>query len=294
MKAILIPAIAIAAIAAISSVPAADGDLPFLRGDADGSGAITVTDPVLVLRYAFQGGMSPIGCLDAADANDDGAIGITDAVGILRYLFDGGSPPAGPFPIVGIDGTPDALDCQLLRGSRVPVWTVFVIDRSSTMRGDRWSKVQEIAAEELARLDRDDWFGIFLFDGGYESFPSEGVAMPASGEARAMAADFIASTVFGTSSCPKPALVAALEMLQDHPAVAGTKRIVFCSAGFVFCQGMDDLFYGHWTLAELTARNVDGVIIDTVFVDYDGGFGDWMWMREVASRSGGTFTHVVP
>jgi len=74
----------------------------FLRGDADGTGKIDITDALVVLRYLFLG-QDPPACLDAADTDDSNSIEVTDAVRILGYLFRLGFAPAPPFPECGGD-----------------------------------------------------------------------------------------------------------------------------------------------------------------------------------------------
>jgi hypothetical protein len=81
----------------------------FLRGDANGDGAVDLTDAVATLELLFLSG-GGIPCLDAADANDDGEVDIADPVAILFHLFEGGTLPP-PFPEVGSDPTPDGLGC---------------------------------------------------------------------------------------------------------------------------------------------------------------------------------------
>lgn len=85
-------------------------DPTFERGDANGDGALDISDPVFSLGYLFTGGSGD--CLDAIDANDDGGVDISDPVYSLNFLFSFG--PALPFPqgACGGDPTPDPLDCQ--------------------------------------------------------------------------------------------------------------------------------------------------------------------------------------
>ncbi|HNS00602.1 MAG TPA: dockerin type I repeat-containing protein [Planctomycetota bacterium] len=84
---------------------------PFVRGDADESGAVNVADVVSVLMYLFEKGPD-ITCKDAADVNDDGRIDISDTVYLLFYLFGEGPPPPAPFPEPGTDPTlADELSC---------------------------------------------------------------------------------------------------------------------------------------------------------------------------------------
>ena len=67
----------------------------FLRGDADNSGAVNITDGVYVLNFLFAGGPGP-GCEETGDADNSGATNITDGVYVLNFLFAGGPSPAPP------------------------------------------------------------------------------------------------------------------------------------------------------------------------------------------------------
>lgn len=80
----------------------------FVRGDATLNGGIDVADAIFVLAYLFSGGANPM-CPDSADANDTGAIDVGDAIFMLDFLFGGGSLPPYPFPVPGLDPTPDSL-----------------------------------------------------------------------------------------------------------------------------------------------------------------------------------------
>lgn len=87
----------------------------FVRGDANGDGAVDLSDAVRILETQFAGSTAPI-CEVAADANDDGALqGIPDAIALLSHLFVPGAPaPPHPFPECGLDVTIDPLPCTLL------------------------------------------------------------------------------------------------------------------------------------------------------------------------------------
>jgi hypothetical protein len=82
----------------------------FIRGDADGSGEIDVSDAIAILGYLFLG-EEPGSCLDARDVNDNGVVDVTDPVYGLNHQFLGGAPPPPPFPQSGSDPTDDELDC---------------------------------------------------------------------------------------------------------------------------------------------------------------------------------------
>jgi hypothetical protein len=84
--------------------------VPFIRGDADSSGKIDISDPIVVLSFLFLGGAAP-SCLDAADVDDSEIIELTDAIFALSFLFLGGLPPAPPFPACGTEERMDWLTC---------------------------------------------------------------------------------------------------------------------------------------------------------------------------------------
>lgn len=72
----------------------------FIRGDANGDGAVDIGDPIAVLGVLFQG--DPLGtCMVALDGNGDSALDIADAIYLLSFLFAGGPPPPAPFPAPG-------------------------------------------------------------------------------------------------------------------------------------------------------------------------------------------------
>ena len=84
-----------------------------LRGDADFSGAVDVSDAIHVLKFIFLGDPRTLSCLKNADANDDSQVDISDPLVLLRFLLLGGEPPALPYPNCGEDPTPDHLACEV-------------------------------------------------------------------------------------------------------------------------------------------------------------------------------------
>lgn len=83
----------------------------FTRGDIDGSGTITVTDCVRILRALFFG--EGLDCEEAGDGNDDGRLDISDPIFLFDFVFRGGARPASPFPEPGPDLDDDALGCEV-------------------------------------------------------------------------------------------------------------------------------------------------------------------------------------
>jgi hypothetical protein len=65
---------------------------PFIRGDANGDGVISVSDIVYLINYLFINGPAPVP-LEAGDANCDGVVSVSDVVYLINYLFAGGPAP---------------------------------------------------------------------------------------------------------------------------------------------------------------------------------------------------------
>lgn len=82
----------------------------FVRGDANLSGKVDISDAIDIFRHVAQGYTPP--CVDALDADDSGAIDITDGIQVITYLFLRGDPLPAPFPTRGEDPTDDALGCE--------------------------------------------------------------------------------------------------------------------------------------------------------------------------------------
>ena len=89
----------------------------FLRGDVNGDGVISEADAARMMDWVF--GLAPApDCLDAADLNDDGYVNITDSTQLLNYISTPGSPPPSPpFPVAGVDTSPDTLSCNSASGN---------------------------------------------------------------------------------------------------------------------------------------------------------------------------------
>lgn len=81
----------------------------FVRGDPNGDERLDIADALEVMKLSL-GESAPVPCLEAADANDDGKVALDDAVYLAIVLCAGGSLPA-PFPVMGLDPTPDTLGC---------------------------------------------------------------------------------------------------------------------------------------------------------------------------------------
>jgi hypothetical protein len=84
----------------------------FIRGDVDLSGALDVTDAVLILHHLFLG--LSLECPPVASLDGSGLpLTIAEPIQLLGYLFLGGPQPAAPFPDCGENQ--DADDAWCLR-----------------------------------------------------------------------------------------------------------------------------------------------------------------------------------
>jgi len=82
----------------------------FIRGDDDGDGELTISDPIRSLCCQF--GDCICSCLDASDFNDDGEVNISDPINNLCTQFGDCALPPPPFPGCGTDPTADDLGCE--------------------------------------------------------------------------------------------------------------------------------------------------------------------------------------
>jgi len=84
--------------------------IPFLRGDANESGEVDLSDAVALLNYLFNGG-TVTSCLAALDSDRTGVLDLTDALTTLNFLFLSGRPLPAPFPECDVPPEPDPLEC---------------------------------------------------------------------------------------------------------------------------------------------------------------------------------------
>ncbi len=70
---------------------------PWVCGDADGNGAVSISDAVHIINFIFGGGPAP-DPIEAGDADCSGSVSIGDAVYIINYIFGGGPAPCSACP----------------------------------------------------------------------------------------------------------------------------------------------------------------------------------------------------
>ncbi len=82
----------------------------FVRGDVNGDQAVDLGDVIALLAALLSGGEEPA-CQDIMDVDDTGNIDLADPIRLLELLFGGDPSLAVPYPLPGVDATPDGLDC---------------------------------------------------------------------------------------------------------------------------------------------------------------------------------------
>ena len=83
----------------------------YVRGDADCSGFLDLTDAIYLFNNLFSGGPGPC-CPQASDANGDGITDLSDGVFSLNHKFLGAAPPPQPYPDCGSFGCASHPTCD--------------------------------------------------------------------------------------------------------------------------------------------------------------------------------------
>jgi hypothetical protein len=66
--------------------------IPNVRGDADGSGSLTIGDVTFLIARIFSGGAAPVPA-EAGDADCNGSLTIADVTFLIAFIFSGGGAP---------------------------------------------------------------------------------------------------------------------------------------------------------------------------------------------------------
>ena len=94
------------------SLPAAAAQpVPFVRGDADVSGEVDISDGIFILSYVFFG-VGTLECPKAADVNGDGRVDVSDTVYAFSFVLLGGRPPPTPYPECGLPRVEFPIECD--------------------------------------------------------------------------------------------------------------------------------------------------------------------------------------
>jgi hypothetical protein len=273
----------------------------FLRGDADASGRLDVTDAIRVLDYLFRGAGESLTCKDAADSNDNGQIELSDAVFLLQALFQKGGAPPEPFPFCGADPTADQLDCAwwaecppLLEYFGIEFqagFVAFVIDRSGTQSDSgELGKSKAATAATIDSLPDGVQFGVCFVDRSLLKFPSGGTPADANPDMRAAGVAFVQNTSGGSGSCDIPGLLAAIDMAR---LASSQERVIFyVGDGGGTCSGQQEADYLVEMRRAVKEANAGIARIHTVATGPITGLNE-QHMKELAAENRGAF-HEAP
>ncbi len=252
-----IPALVV--VVSLISSGGARGDA-FLRGDADSSSVLNVTDAIRILHVLFLPDPPPTECQDALDANDDGRVNLSDAVVILEFLFRRGRQLPEPFPNCGRDPTEDELTCETGGRCETARGVYFVIDRSNVAGGAGLNRARREVSRRIRQLTEDVEFAIVAYDQGVSQFPGRGMAVEATAENIEEALAWIANLAPGRGSCIREGLLEAVRISQRDDL--GPKVIPYFGFGSPRCSGNNLERYRADTLERVTALNDGRARID--------------------------------
>jgi hypothetical protein len=274
-----------------------------VRGDVDGSGALSVTDAVKIFRFLFLSAPEVARCEDAADVNDDGNLNITDGIYLLQFLFLQGAPPPYPFPFCGMDSVPeDSLSCEEFPSCQQSLCefygqlmacdtVIFVIDRSGGMQD---SGELPIAKREIVHvieeLPETSEFAVVFFDMGIVKFPSGESPALATQDMKESAVAFISGVPGGAGSCLKEGLLEGLRFALN--STSRQKVLIYVGDGGGTCRGQNEVVYLSQTIRLATEENGGRVQIDCIGVLMSGRMVQEQFLRELAAANGGTYRRV--
>jgi uncharacterized protein with von Willebrand factor type A (vWA) domain len=163
----------------------------------------------------------------------------------------------------------------------------FCADKSSSMAGEPWKKLQREVIKNITQFSDKVQFGIVLFDANVTKFPTNGKPADASPAMKAGAMAYVMSTQTGHGTCSKPALKACLQFANQSSAKE--KIIIYLSDGHNTCNGADEASYTQQLLAEVAATNTQHVKINTLCF---GGNPDENFMRTLATQNNGKCSRI--
>jgi len=162
----------------------------------------------------------------------------------------------------------------------------FVCDKSGSMVGEPWRKVQSEVIRTVQGLSEHVQFAIVFFDQDLVKFPSAGRPADATAATKGQAARMVMSTGTGHGSCYKEALAQALRYAEQ--STAKRKQIIVLGDGHTTCRGQDEAKYGKETLIETASRN-RFAHINTLGIGQDVQED---WLKALAAQNRGTYRRV--
>jgi hypothetical protein len=104
--------------------------LPFVRGDANRDGIVSISDAATATDYMFKRWGS-LPCRAAADVDDSDGLDLTDVASIIMTLYMGGPIFPEPYPMAAVHEHPDSLTCNNTVGAAPALDERFVIEVGS-------------------------------------------------------------------------------------------------------------------------------------------------------------------
>ncbi len=161
----------------------------------------------------------------------------------------------------------------------------FICDRSRSMEGERWKKLQREVVKNITQFSERVEFAIVFFAGDVQKFPSSGQPANANPGMKGAAIAMVTSTSLGRGSCYKEGL---LEGLQFAARSSSLRKVMICLGdGDMYCKGQDKQQYGQQTLATVKERNVFAARINSVGINTSGAGEEWL--RSLATQNNGQY-----
>ena len=260
-------------------VTARADDVWSLRGDADGSGGLGLSDAIAILSHLFGLPGEPLGCLAAADANEDGRVDVSDAVALLGYLF-----LAQPPPPTHRCAPPGNLGCEQYAAC-APIGRYFLFDLWDDPAGSsRFKRAQSDAIHWISPLQDKDRFAVWSFGSDVERFPPDGADVPALATNQEAAIDWIMNLRWGIATVGQAALLDLVRMANQSPAQ--TKTIYVYTRGTGFHPTDEDFLESvPKFLDAVREANTQRIPINLPVCGYQY---DMEWIRALAEQNGGT------
>jgi uncharacterized protein with von Willebrand factor type A (vWA) domain len=167
----------------------------------------------------------------------------------------------------------------------------FCCDRSGSMKdGTKFKKLQQEVIKNITQFSERVQFGIVFFDAGMVKFPNSGQPATATAALKAAGTAFVMTTMPGSGTCQKPALLQCL--MYANQSSAKRKVIIYLSDGYATCGNVDTQAYWKETINEVSQRNTSRARVNCICIGQQGQV-DETNMKSLAAQNGGTFARVV-
>ncbi len=158
----------------------------------------------------------------------------------------------------------------------------FVCDRSGSMKGDRWTKLQKEVTKTIAGFSDRVQFGIVFISLQMTKFPASGQPADANPGQKGAAISMVRETQTSNGSCYRAGLIEGLNFAARSSA---KRKILICLGdGDVACTGDS----AEQTLSSVKARNVIGAKINTIGIAVTGTNGE-SFMKNLAAQNNGQY-----